>query len=171
MTDLRSILRAFPAGTKLIVIAAELPDGPADLRVPSEGDGATPDILPVILETPDRGRGAAADIAEPVSGTDQLLLDRVQRLSKARGNVALKPREWSAITGLSARELRRAIAADALPHAEKEDGRDHGARVVTTEAMLTYLTTVLAVERGHVSAPSWWDAVRGRPAAAREWQE
>ena len=164
--DLHDILHSFPARTKLVVIAAELPDGSGELRVladapaPAEGrkgGGGPGDTPPDSRDEPlyaDAGGAAATPI------------ERVQRLTLQRGNVWLKPREWAQFTGLSARELRRAIDAAALPAEAKEDGRDHGAKVVAADALLAYLATVAAVERGQMRAPDWWGAVRGRRVTA-----
>ena len=160
MTDLRSLIEVFPAGTKLVVITAELPSGAQVLHVQSKAaDGAQ--VSPV-TPSADTSR-ALSDLDTP---SDQLMFERVQRLHRDRGNVALKPREWSIVASLSVREIRRAIGAGALAHAEKEDGRDHGAKVVTAEAMLGYLATVSAVERGSLDPPRWWRVVRGKRAAA-----
>lgn len=160
MPDLRSILQAFPAGTKLVVVAAELPDGSRELRVVG-GEGNT--TSQATLQAPEASRAGSG--AQEMA-LDELLLDRLQQLREQRGNVALKPKEWSQITRISARELRRAICAGAVPHEAKEDGRDHGAKLITVEAMLGYLATVFAVERGRMDAPAWWAEVRGRRAAA-----
>ena len=155
--DLQSILQAFPARTKLLVIAAELPDGTADVRV-LEPDGNAGGA--------NGANGVAATAPPPDLPAGGGALERLQRLIASRGNVPLKPREWAHATGLSARELRRAIDADALPHAAKADGRDHGARLVTADALLAYVATVAAVERGQLPAPRWWAAVRGKRATA-----
>lgn len=163
MTDLHAILQAFPAGTKLLVIAAELPNGAEQLHVlPSAAERGVSDLA---LEP--RASHAPADPIAPGSLRDDVgsaPLTHLQRLRSARGNIALKPREWAAFTGLSARELRRAIDIDAVPHADKEDGRDHGAKLITADAMLQYLSTVYAVERGQMQPPAWWPEVRGRRA-------
>ncbi|MGI8496132.1 MAG: hypothetical protein ACR2OG_00910 [Gemmatimonadaceae bacterium] len=160
MPDLRSILEAFPAGTKLLVVAAELPDGTRELRVlAGEGNAAS-------WGAPKAADAARGDADTQETPLDQPLLERLQQLRERRGNVALKPKEWSAITGISVRELRRAICAGVVPYEPKEDGRDHGAKLVTADTMLAYLATVFAVERGRMSAPAWWPEVRGKRAAA-----
>lgn len=159
MPDLRSILQAFPAGTTLLVVAAELPDGSREMRVVGEKNSTSQ----AALQPSDASRAASG--AQEMA-LDELLLDRLQQLLKQRGNVALKPKEWSQITRISVRELRRAICAGAMPHEAKEDGRDHGAKLITVEVMLGYLATVFAVERGRMDAPAWWPEVRGRRAAA-----
>ncbi len=159
MTDLRSILEAFPAGTKLLVVAAELPEDTRNSR----GRAAEGNALPqAALQIAD----AALDSSGQSTPLDELLLTRLQQLRERRGNIALKPKEWSATTGISVRELRRAICAGAVMHEAKEDGRDHGAKLITADAMLAFLATVFAVERGRLSAPEWWTEVRGKRATA-----
>jgi hypothetical protein len=175
MTDLQAILQAFPAGTKLVVIAAELPDRSHSVPVVLRADGAAnsaagPGGDGTAAPAPGGEADHLADGHHDMAGADvhDLHVEHVRRLHHTRGNVALKPREWSTIVGLSARELRRAIEANAVPHVEKADGRDHGAKLITAEAILGYLTTVLAVERDHMPAPTWWPSVRGRRAASAD---
>lgn len=159
--DLQAILQAFPARTKLLVIAAELPDGSSDVRVLADRTDA--DTSRDAFGDAVTANGEAAERA----GVRALgAVERLQQLITRRGSVSCKPREWAHVTGLSARELRRAIDAGALPHEAKTDGRDHGAKLINADAMLAYLATVTAVERGQMAAPGWWTLVRGKRATA-----
>lgn len=77
----------------------------------------------------------------------------------------LKLNKWTAITGLSRRELDRAVEHGALPHHRKKDGRDAGAVMVHGGDMADYLRLCDAVQAGRTSPPAWWHDVRlGRAA-------
>ena len=73
--------------------------------------------------------------------------------------LCLKPKEWAQKTGVSERELRRAVEYGAVSYVTKRDGRDHGACQVTVDELEAYLATVDAVRSGQVAEPRWWHHV------------
>lgn len=91
----------------------------------------------------------------------------VQRLRRESGRVELKAKEWAPMTGLSVNEIERAMEQGAIEYRAKPNGRDHGARIISADTILAYLTEVAAVERGDIPQPHWWPAVRsvGKMAA------
>lgn len=71
----------------------------------------------------------------------------VQQIQRERNGTALKYQEWATrLPGISRRALERAMQAGTLEWTEKGYGRDHGARMVTTAAMLTYLQGQISTE-------------------------
>ena len=101
------------------------------------------------------------------AGLRPTALQRVRQLRTTQPDLTLKPREWSALLGVSAREINRAIDAGALPFTAKDDGRDHGAKLVHIDHMEAFLATVEAIERGSMDPTAWWTDVRGPKAWAR----
>ena len=70
-----------------------------------------------------------------------------QQIQRERNGAALKYQEWATLLpGISRRALERAMLAGTLEWTEKGYGRDHGARMVTPAAMLTYLQGQVSTE-------------------------
>jgi hypothetical protein len=99
-------------------------------------------------------------------------VDRLRSMATRVGGEFRKESEWAAdlcrAGDFSARELDRACRAGAISHAEKEWGRDAGARLIHYTALETYLVQREAVLHGGLAKPDWWDRVvtrRTRPAA------
>ena len=74
---------------------------------------------------------------------------------------ALTLRDWGLrVSEVSVRELQRAAEHGALEARIREKGRGHGAVVATPEAVDRYLSTCVAIQKGSIPRPGWWEAVR-----------
>ena len=72
--------------------------------------------------------------------------------------------EWTVTLdgGISGRELRRAVEARVLPAMARGKGRGHGAVVIESAAMLTYLETREQMMEGTMPKADWFfDVIRG----------
>lgn len=116
--------------------------------------------VPAELEA--RHRDRVLSLAERIAprGDEESALDVVRRVRRDHGSVVLKVGEWSALTDVGERELRRAVKRAALAATTKVTGRDNGAVEIGVSALEGYLTTLDAVWGGTVGEPAWWRAVR-----------
>lgn len=133
---LEHLIRIAPRGTTITIVT--IPGQPDDVHVtaPVGGGEDDPEELPSTLE-------------EAVKCT-------IQR----EGQCALKPDEWAArLADLSAREIKRAIKARVIESHLKATGRDHGATVISAEAMLRYVQMREQVMAGSEPQPAWFDDV------------
>ena len=170
MSELTEIIRSLPNGTRVVIIAATLPDGTTlnGVLPPSESDVADAEAM----AEPSTRAPKPATSAGDQHVSDRLTLslhptplEIARRIAAEDGERSHKPREWAAMLGISAREIIRAVDAGAVAHSIKEDGRDHGAHVVTAAAVVDLLATIDAVERRLQDPPTWWKDVRGGRAA------
>lgn len=91
-------------------------------------------------------------------------LEQVSEIVQTNSEEKATPAEWARRLGLSARALVRAIDVGALKYETKRDGKDHGAKLVRADAVMSFLATVEAVKHGQCAAPGWWHRVFGRRA-------
>ena len=169
MTDIIEIVRSLPAGSRVVIIEATLPDGTTFAGVvppPSDPAGAEPPPEPgAQTPKPDSADGDQRVGDRLTMSLRPTPLETARRIAAEDETRSLKPREWAEVLGMSAREISRAVEAGAVGHLRKKEGRDHGARVVSAAAMVQLLATIDAVERLQLEPPAWWDDVRGRRAA------
>jgi hypothetical protein len=96
---------------------------------------------------------------ELTAGPPSTPAEAVERLKQSGDARAFKPDEWAAhLPGISEREIKRAIKAGAVSSFAKGTGRDHGAVVISPDAMLDYLRAREGVARG-MAKPGWYDDV------------
>ena len=157
-----------PPGSRLRSFAVELPDGSilTSTLTPAAASPSQPQpVVDSAVANASSFPDTDGDVATDPDALARKCRNRRERVARYRekngGDAFLKPREWAPITRLSEREIRRAMRAGALRSTEKGDGRDHGALVVTVDAMEAYLAIVDSVERGQEEPPAWWASVRG----------
>ena len=138
--DLAEFVRRLPPGTKASFLTVEIPTASADGTVPSSG--ASPTDLPAHSADPDAAppRGEAG-----LAGSEKL---------KKKEAVAL-------LSGLSGRELERAIDGEFIPYTQKATGRDAGAFLVTRADLMEYWRRREAIRRGDEPAPADWSGPNG----------
>ena len=117
----------------------------------------------VIVVVPPRGNqetlGGAFQGA-PVAIAPDTETARIEHLVHS-GDEAKPLAEWGReLDGVSARELQRANKHGALETSIRESGSGHGAVEAAPSAILRYLQTCEAVQRGRIDAPAWWMSVR-----------
>lgn len=157
-----AIRAARPGLVRVYVLVAEYADGSHRTEVVqagAEGDQPVPVATQATPEQPDE----QPDL--PPRRPDETPVSYVQRLRRTRGRIELKASRWSELTGLAVAELERAmvlprVGEPALPWRTKTEGRGHGAKLVSAEAMAAYLAAADAVERGDIAPPPWWHSVR-----------
>lgn len=164
-----SVIRALdPASSTAEALAERLRAGDALYLVAADQawlqrrDAAPAELLPVTAE--ELMPGLASGPPERRENEDSI--SYLMRARRERGRIALKAKQWAAVLGRPITELERAIHHGAVASTVKRDGRDHGARLVSVDALLQYLTTARAVSRGLIAPPAWWAAVNpGKEAA------
>lgn len=144
-----------PTGVRFAVILLEATNESA---AASGADGKQYRLLRAFDGAPTESLSAAAPSGSTMPAADTPLT-RARGVRLARGNVELKLSAWAHEVGVPARELRRAIKANAVEHRSKPDGRDNKAKLISAEALESYLADVEAVRRGVKAPPAWWDAV------------
>jgi len=155
--DLQRLLACLPCGTELtlrIVLTAAAAPAAEDTRTlslpaPSATDARTAQLAPVPSMDLTRRPDPTA-VAADMQRTD----------STARLTIG----EWCAAMGnaVSARELKRAVAAGVLTASPRGVGRGHGAMTIAPTAMRTYLETRELMLEGSVPKGDWFfDVVRG----------
>lgn len=92
------------------------------------------------ITVPERAEAAPIDPAPPAPAWS---LDAVvEWVRQEHGEPGVKLKEWAAmLPGVSHRELLRAADDGRLASHTKPDGRDHGARMASPDAMLAFLTS------------------------------
>lgn len=175
MTDLASILQALPAGTPFTIVSGRIPDGHPQNHLLTPSASESLGLITIIDPATDPSlTEAASDIAQhstgPLAATAELRPTPLQRLRKLKTDnprLMLKPKEWARKINHSAREISRAVEAGAVPHTAKEDGRDHGAKLVHVADLEVFFSTIDAVERNRIEPPAWWERVCGPKAWER----
>jgi hypothetical protein len=116
--EIERLLRAAPPGTQLEVLRITVPQ-----------------------------RAEAAPIAPTPPAAEWSLHAVVEWVRQEHGETGVKLKEWAAmLPGISHRELLRAADDGRLAWHPKPDGRDHGARMASPDAMLAFLAA-----EGHVT--------------------
>jgi hypothetical protein len=139
------------AGARGVIIVID--GDPSHVR----SDNHALSVLPhseVAEASPSPRSPAAASVAERLQGvtagiSGPLPLTEWARVISAR---------W--LQSVSARELGRAVAANALDAVAKGDGRDHRIRLASPESVRRYLSLCHGVQQGDQLPPEWWHNVR-----------
>jgi hypothetical protein len=115
--DIARLLQAAPPGTQLEVLR---------------------------ITVPERAEAAALAAAPPTAEWSPASI--VEWVRREHGEPGIKLKDWAAmLPGISHRELLRAADDGRLDYRAKPDGRDHGARMASPDAMLAFLTA-----EGHI---------------------
>lgn len=115
-SELEQLLRVAPPGTQVEI-----------LRITIPGPNAPAPDPPV-------------DSSEPAKTWNAEAV--VEWVRREYGGDGLKLKEWSGmLPGISHRELVRAAGDGRLPTHSKRSGKDHGARLASPDAMLSFLAT------------------------------
>jgi hypothetical protein len=113
IAELEQLLRGAPPGTRL-------------------------EFVHITVHTP-AGEKPAEDTVVPHTWEP---LQVVEWVRNEHGEPGVKLKEWAAmLPGVSHRELLRAADDGRLASHTKPDGRDHGARMASADAMLAFLTS------------------------------
>lgn len=160
--SIASLLHELPRGAHVWLVSVTLPAEEAD----GTHRAAVPAALPCHSENQGSARGEieTTDARAPLRNIARTPLERVRAARNENLALCLKPKEWAQKTGVSERELRRAVEYGAVSYVTKRDGRDHGACQVTVDELEAYLATVDAVRSGQVAEPRWWRHVRRKGA-------
>jgi hypothetical protein len=113
--DIHRLIAGAPPGAQIEIISITIPDAPA-----------------VAAAT------AAEGAADP-SGqwTEEQIVEWVRR---TYGEHGIKPHEWAnLLPSVSGRQLRTAVRLERVRWDRKGHGRDHAARLIPPDAMLSYL--------------------------------
>jgi hypothetical protein len=141
--------QALTPGTRLFIVIVEHPDGCSYMS-------GEPEITSQTATTPCSGSPASESASIAMSRREgESPTSFLQRVRRENGLVSMKPKEWASLLGTSVAALERAMAAGDLESTRKEDGRDHGARLVRCDHLLAHFALLDAVERGVVAAPTW----------------
>lgn len=167
MLDLQALLQTLAASsTPVVIIAVGVPTPAlAQVTTPPMGTGQ---VTPVAAPVTAPGVGTPPPPAPPVApgatagqpSGRQTPLQRLRADEQRNGQQRRQPKEWGKLLKMSARELERALKANAIPHEVTQYGRGHGARLIKTADLRTYLETVVAVAAGRMDAPAWYTEVR-----------
>lgn len=112
--EIERLLKAAPPGTRFAIITITVPEGPATVASP-----------------------LGAEAGPEQEWTPRAVVEWVRR---EHGPSGLKLKQWAAMPlGVSMRELTRAARDGRLACREKEDGRDHGARMASPDAIIAFL--------------------------------
>lgn len=162
MTDLQQLLQSLPPGTDVTVLLIRLADGSEHVHVSTDDvpvEGVQSPAEPATaLRLVDARQGPRSRIPESP-------LQAAQRFLAEDPRMRLKCGEWAALLRCSERELRRAVQEKVLPRCRKGEGKDNRALVIGATEVVTYLSTIDAIERGALEAPAWYTAVRKGIAA------
>ena len=158
-----AIHAARPGLVRVYVLAAEYADGSHSAKLISAPTPPDDTVGEIELAADEDGAREPADL--PARQPGESLVSYVQRLRRECGQIELKLRRWSPLIGISVAELERATALPSpdrplLKWQPKEGGRDHGAKLVSAEAMAAYLVTADAIARGAAAPPPCWHSVR-----------
>jgi hypothetical protein len=166
MDALKNLLPSLPAGASVFMVTITMPASSPDAEVqsapPAPAMSRDEDVS--LSETSGIRPGGNEEMPKP--SLAQTPLERVRQERRERPNRLRKTAEWASLLGTSARALRRAVEAGALPYEAKPDGRDHGAIVIRPEVLEAFLATEETVRRGQCAPPEWWNRVFGRKAWA-----
>ena len=170
MLDLQALLQTLTAnGTPVVIVAVGIPmPGPAQMLTAPMGTGqvtlAAASVTAPGVGTPPPPAPPAPPVAPGATAGQpsgrQTPLQRLRADEQRNGQQRRQPKEWGKLLKMSARELDRALKASAIPHEVEQDGRGHGARLIKTADLRTYLETMAAVAAGRMDAPAWYTEVR-----------
>ena len=162
MTDLQQLLQSLPPGTDVTVLLIHLADGSQRVQVRTDdaptGTGMASNESGTELRLVDARQGTRSRVTESPLQAARRILDEEPKLR-------LKCAEWATLLGCSERELRRAVQKEVLPRCPKGEGKDNRALVIGAAEVVTYLSTIEAIERGALKAPAWYTDVRKGIAA------
>jgi len=153
MQHIQDLIATARPGTRIRIIEVEVP--------------GTPDGQVLLVETNGGGYvDAAADEHLRAAGHHVLAAEQRLRHLHDLAPEPLTVSEWPRVIdavwmrSVSARELKRAVAAGALEGWVKGQGKDHRATIIGPDRMARYLTLCDAVQHGHEPRPPWWNTVR-----------
>ena len=119
-TDIQHLLTGAPPGTTISIVSITIP-----------GAAGQP-----------TGECSTQALEQTANWSPEEVIDWVR---KTYGDGGLKLRDWpSLLPRLSARELKRAVRENLIDSYRKPGGKDHGATMISPDAMLKYLESVHA---------------------------
>lgn len=162
MTDIQQLLQSLPPGTDVTVLFIRVADGSQRVQVRTDdaptGTGMASNESGRELRLVDARQGTRSRVTESP-------LQAARRILDEQPNLRLKCAEWATLLGCSERELRRALQKEVLPRCPKGEGKDNRALVIGITDVVTYLSTIDAIERGASDVPAWYSEVRKGMAA------
>jgi hypothetical protein len=144
-----AVARLLTSGGRLVITVAVDPAPSRDIHQADETPSAT--------ELWSRPSSPSEPIARTSAREEPIAA--VRRLA-ALGQPPLVRQAWAqAVPGLSARVLRRAVAAGVLRTTLRGTSRGHRAQLITAADLVDFLALCEMVAGGRVAPPAWYDHV------------